>query len=210
MSASTSVTTYNIPEFPSNVTYLASVVAADPTTTTLILYGPTAFDEVTLSIAFGSWAQITPPPQVDQAIWEMYWKPSYTRNPLRPIIFGEYCEVSSGAAVQCAITHPSGETSTLNSQDSSWDASYYSLRPVPLTITAGLEKLSSATTAPSDVVTTTPTSPTRAGISSAHESSATFAPSTGSNSSSNAASNALGTNVGTVGLLVLVASFFAR
>ncbi|KAI1855613.1 hypothetical protein JX265_006016 [Neoarthrinium moseri] len=151
----TSITKILLLDTDSDQTLVADVLAADPTATTFLLNCPPGTDSndcgtYNESVIVGPWAKPTPPPDATTGIYDVD-----ISMPDESWSFHIHCDMSLTVPVQCTTTNLGGNddghptaTFTVASDDMSMGWGY-----IPVTITAGLEKLASATDSAGSVVT---------------------------------------------------------
>ncbi|KAF2150425.1 hypothetical protein K461DRAFT_295708 [Myriangium duriaei CBS 260.36] len=184
LSSSTTVATYNLIEFSNdNGPYLASIVSADPTATTLVLNpdttcAPTAcpthhiiFPNITLTI--GQWALIPPP--VTTGAWD--WVRTQTDGILPKGVTGtltwsDHCDISGSVAVQC-VTSINNNRTPVTETGTELQSAGLTLAEVEITVTAGAEKLAAITA--SDTATETETQSLSTALSGSAQSTAAAA-----------------------------------
>ncbi|GAM87070.1 hypothetical protein ANO11243_050910 [Dothideomycetidae sp. 11243] len=230
-SASTSVTTWGISGGNASQAVVGSIVSADATATAVFLTCPGAetdaeiydyCDNYNITMTFGPWAQITPPPSASTGVVDMqdvitfpnsFWNTSLVdQESSMEMVTGTWsahCDVVSTTVItSCTIkTEVSVSVPNATVTSLSPESQYWGIRPQPVTITAGLEKLSSAATA----------SPTKGSSASSAKSTVSSTGSSTSTSGSAAvsasatgAASVYAVNTGTLGLLGLVAAFLLR
>ncbi|GAM87068.1 hypothetical protein ANO11243_050890 [Dothideomycetidae sp. 11243] len=233
MSVTTTVVTYVLLAVDTQISHTGSVINADATATSLFIgcsSGFTGFCTHNYTLIFGPWAQPTPPPDASTGVYEyLQTIPAWTTEGSSTITNGEmstynvYCDLTSTTlAAKCTTTdindvayygtqsYPQIETFTdplING--------IFAPRLVPITITAGYEKLASLTssgTAPtassSSLASSTATSIATSSGPSGNTGSVTS--SSSSHASTGAASHLYPINVGTLGLFGLVVAFLTR
>ncbi|KAF2150424.1 hypothetical protein K461DRAFT_295707 [Myriangium duriaei CBS 260.36] len=215
MASSTSVTTYNLVGLSPNPRYRASVVDANPTATTLILEYASV---ITMTITIGEWAQITPAPSAaGSGVWDklettvLQGTAPYTWTSTTSS--SEHCMISGTAAVLCTFSgNQPAEWSHTIFVSTMFRSEDYTMKPIPITITAGLEKLATLTN-PSEIQTDSVT-----GVSAIGTAALTSfkGPHNVVNSAiitsnpSNFAVESRAINIGTIGLFGLLALLFVR
>ncbi|KAF2150356.1 hypothetical protein K461DRAFT_280378 [Myriangium duriaei CBS 260.36] len=223
---SASIYTYPLVGIPGDALVSASVINADPTATTIVFKCPDELDmcngnDLTITATLGPWAQATPPPGASTGIYEA----NINMGDDPPANIRTICDIASttklGACTMAATgitprgsfyaTHTYTPTQTFDAATEGFVASL-----VPVTITAGLEKLkgvtpsgsaTSATTTGNSAQSTT-TSPSNGQTSG--PAVATQTSSASGSKQSSAASRDLTINMGSMALLGLVVAFFVR
>ncbi|KAF2150421.1 hypothetical protein K461DRAFT_295704 [Myriangium duriaei CBS 260.36] len=137
----TTTTTYNFIDLEPSRSYHASVVAADPTATTLLLTAPD-FASLTVSVTFGAWAQVTPPPNADSGVWDSLVTIPQVSHPENVVSYSERCEVAARTATKCTFSND-GKVQTRTQLASGT----FSVAAMAVTVTAGAEKLATVTPA---------------------------------------------------------------
>lgn len=215
---STITTTYNLAGLNPNATYHASVISANPSATALFLdcVGDQDNCQVLQATAtFGDWAQITPAPTVSTGILDLIVtidaEGGSGETDTASSVLTSYLETLSAHCTVTQTTQASVCTYAYLGKESnkpattttfaSDEASAYPATAIPVTITAGAEKLSSggASTTSSGGASTTSGSGSTSTTSSAPLSS----------SSHSGASSGRGVSVSAVGLTGLLLTLFA-
>ncbi|KAF2150423.1 hypothetical protein K461DRAFT_176291 [Myriangium duriaei CBS 260.36] len=204
MSDSTSVVTWNIIGAQHGVTLHASIIGANATATTVAYECPHGCGHLmNATMTVGPWAEVTPAPPVSRGTWGCLFLEEDLKSISTPgFVYSEWCGISDLVATQCWASK-TGTTYELQEV-----SEYHPVRQVPLTITAGLEKLISATPtlARPGPMSTTATSFPGGGLTKLLSSSTAAA----QPAETNAAPGPSDSRMGTLGLLGLVATFLLR
>ncbi|KAF2150429.1 hypothetical protein K461DRAFT_280438 [Myriangium duriaei CBS 260.36] len=221
MSQSTGVVTYRLIGLNSLEAYHASVISANPTATALQLNcAPKDGGECnipTATLTFGPWAQATPPSDASTGVYDLIVTmaaETATGSSAAQATFKAHCSITS-TSVPSVCTQTEFDGSASSSVDISTNTeTVYAASQVPITITAGYEKLAAASStvassshASASGSSASSTASATSGSSSV-SSSGTSAAATASHTG--AASNVYGASMGNVGLLSLVAAFLFR
>ncbi|KAH6656996.1 hypothetical protein BKA67DRAFT_553928 [Truncatella angustata] len=123
-------------------TLVADVLAADATATTFLLNCPSGTDSndcgtYNETVVVGPWAKPTPPPEASTGVYDLEIKLD------TEWYFHIHCDMTGTAPGVCTTTNIGGNddgspTATYTPESTDWNY-------MPVTITAGLEKLASAT-----------------------------------------------------------------
>ncbi|GAM83700.1 hypothetical protein ANO11243_016890 [Dothideomycetidae sp. 11243] len=215
------VVTYPYIEGESDQTLYASVVGANPTATTLVIecfsgdYCP--YSNATYT--YGPWAQITPPPDASTGVFDMRFTTTYGEpdNTAKIYLTGTDGKTITGVSLDsytqtysmhCQLTNFTVPTVCTTTDIDAWsllstlkptatitDPDFVMFTPLPITITAGLEKLAATTASASH------------GSGSGTGSAAST---TAAASHSNAGTRMAGADMGSLGLVGLVMAFLLR
>ncbi|KAF4548561.1 Hypothetical protein D9617_27g045290 [Elsinoe fawcettii] len=204
---------------------VASVISANPSQTALVVNCPSGTDGsdcgyFDLSITVGPWAAATPPPNLPATgRYDMYMAMNSGSEPdangNEGFTFSIGCDMTSRTVPSvCTSVNIGGnnegvETSTFSVTGT--DTVDFALASV--TVTAGAEKLSAASTATLVAPSTTASGGSTSSATPARGSASGATSATGSAaapSQTGGAAGAYSVNVGTMGLLALAVAFFTR
>ncbi|GAM87071.1 hypothetical protein ANO11243_050920 [Dothideomycetidae sp. 11243] len=232
-SASSSITTWNLPGGNASETVAGSIININPTATTVFLTCPDRDDVdqfiycnmYNMTMTIGPWAQMTPPPDASTGLVayvqtatfpNSWWATPYTQMSSIDWITGVYhghCDVTSATVVtsctysaNVSVYVPNATITELSPAPSTWG-----IAAQAVTITAGLEKLSSATMSASASVAASGSAsgpPVRSTASSAGATSTSA--SAVATASHTAAAFVYGLNPSTLSLIGLVTAFLLR
>ncbi|GAM87081.1 hypothetical protein ANO11243_051020 [Dothideomycetidae sp. 11243] len=192
-----SIFTYNLPGFRDiNKNVAASVISVNPTATALVVncvegVGNQTCDVSDVTLTFGSWAQITPPPTASTGVFDisvtLTTDDNVSAGDKTPKTFSMHCDIASTTIATRCTTINAGVDAENNGKPtatfSNLDPSVYAGVPVTITVTAGLEKFASATSTLNAYQTSTM-------MSAAHTSGGTFT-TTGTNAAMSNTINAM-------------------
>ncbi|KAF2151610.1 hypothetical protein K461DRAFT_313474 [Myriangium duriaei CBS 260.36] len=213
MSNSASVVEWNLPEGSPSIsyTYWGPVVTVDPTVTEVVLTCSPSCDAWRPTVTIGPWAQVTPPPTASNGTYDIFLTyprlvedvdPTNTTNITTETVTASdgravmltqsaHCDIVSNTVVPYCTERVWGSDEFLdfNISDSPPKSSLWAISLTPVTITAGVDKLTGSSPSTRSITTAISTS------------------SSASTSSSSAAINSCITNIRMLGMVCLLVAF---
>jgi len=218
-----SVFTYGLIGVDANQTIVASIIAANTAATTMVIDCPKGTDPndcglYGLSVTVGPWAMATPPPGASTGAFDVYGTfPLDTTGTNTGVgTASVHCDIVSTTVVAACTSKGDGGGDASMVTVTSPDPSDFGPTPFAITVTAGLDKLTSLTTGATAAPTSSSSGPSQTGSSSTASKTGTATGTATGSSTGSAASHSSGasaatrTNAGALGLFGLVFAFLLR